>query len=368
MFSFFTITERLAFGELTFTKLNRLRKTLTSMILRGSRLCYDDILSAVETIIRFPFIGGKKGVMTMIDQLYGVIGETTYKKVKEVLKDLVEDTFQKREVKSELEKNMHQRKRTKSKRDKAIRSQGVNDIWSIDFTEIKAFGVKLYGCVVYELYSQGYMAVEISLKNDANAACDAWRKAIENAGGTMPNTLISDNGSHFNNELFNLCVGEKVNHTFTPPGKPWLNGALESGNKDLKKALYSQMTYMLENDKDVCRVGASVDLICQEMQNAANRTMSQINMTLVRSKFNVTPQTVLDGRIAEALDKQNKFREEREVARKNMLDQVKSSRQKLKTLKEKIKQAWHKLEKDMSDDKLYAFRELINGRFQTVKN
>ena len=368
MFSFFTITERLGFGELTFTKFNRLRKALTSIILRGSRLCYDDILSAVETIIRFPFIGGKKGVMTMIDQLHGVIGETTYKEVKEILKDLAEDTFQKREVKSDIEKNMIDRKYRKSKRDKAIRSQGVHDIWAIDFTEIKAFGVKLYGCVVYELYSQGYMAVEISLKNDANAACGAWRKAIENAGGIMPKTLISDNGSHFNNEVFNLCVGEKVNHTFTPPGKPWLNGALESGNKDLKKALYSQMTYMLENDKSVSKTGASVDFICFETQNAANKAMSQINMTLVRPKFNVTPQTVLEERIAEAISKQNRFTEERESARKNMLDKVKSSGKKLKTLKEKVKQAWRKLEKDMSDDKLYAFRELINGRFQTVKN
>ena len=36
-------------------------------------------------------------------------------------------------------------------------------------------------------------------------------------------------------------------------------------------------------------------------------------------------------------------------------------------LKQKVKRAWNAIVKKMSDDKLYAFRELINGRFQAVK-
>ena len=338
------------------------------MILRGSRLCYEDILAAVKTIIEFPFIGGKKGIMTMLNELRGVIGESTYKKIKEVLKDLAEDAFQKREVQSSLEKNLKDRKSRKSKREGVIQSQGVHDVWAIDFTEVKVFGTKVYGCAIYELFSQGYMAVEISLKNDAEAACNAWRRAIENAGGRMPIILISDNGTHFDNEMFKLCVGGNVNHVFIAPGKPWLNGALESGNKDLKNALYSKMTYMLVDDNSVSKTGASVESICALTQDAAQKAMKQINTMLVRPKFNVTPQSVLDGEILEAINKQNKFRATRSTAKSIMLDTVKQSGKKLKTLKEKINRAWRKLEKEMTDDKLYAFRELINGRFQTVKN
>jgi len=357
----------LSFGNLTFTKLDRLKKSIEAVVQRGSRLCYEDVLAAVKTIIEFPFVGGKKGVMTMLDQLEGLVGETTYKEIKELLKDFAEDSYQWRKVQSDIEANMKDRKARKAQSSDLIRSNGVHDVWSIDFTDIKVFGVRVYGCVVYDLYSQGYMAFEVSLKNDADAACRAFRKAVENAGGTMPNMLVSDNGSHFVNSIFEKAVGSKLYHHLVAAGKPWLNGALESGNRDLKKMLYSKMFYQLLESNYASRCGVSIQRILEFTVEAAAEAMKQINTTLVREKFRVPPQIVMDAKVEEHLEKQHKYRMERCAAKVSMLKKARETGKKLKTLKEKVKRAWNTIVKKMSDDKLYAFRELINGRFQAVK-
>ena len=303
----------------------------------------------------------------MLDQLEGLVGETTYKEIKELLRDFAEDSYQWRKIQSDIEKNMKDRKSAKAQSSDLIRSKGVHDIWSIDFTDIKVFGVRVYGCVVYELYSQGYMAFEISLKNDADAACRAFNKAVENAGGTRPNTLASDNGSHFINAKFEETVGSKLYHHLVTAGKPWLNGALESGNRDLKKMLYSLMFYKLLENNYVSHCGVSMPRILEFTAEAASETMNQINNTLVREKFTVPPQVVMDGKVEEHLEQQIKFRNERCAAKVSMLKKTRETGKKLKTLKQKAKRAWNAIVKKMSDDKLYAFRELINGRFQAVK-
>jgi len=337
------------------------------MIQRGSRMCYEDVLAALKIIEQFPHIGGKKGAMTMVDQLIGKVGETSFKEIKELAKEFAEDSWQERKTQSALEENMRNRKSAKHRSSDLIRSKGVHDIWSIDFTEAKVFGMKVYGCVVYELYSQGYMAFEISLNNDATAACNALRRAIENSGGILPRVLVSDNGSHFVNDMFEKAIGKKILHHLVAPGKPWLNGALESGNRDLKKMLYSQMTYNLVKNDYVSHVGVSAERILSFTQDAAKEAMDLINNTLVREKFRVPPQIVMDGKVEECISKQNTFRKERDLAKVSMLNTARETGKKLKTLKQKAKRAWNAIVKKMSDDKLYAFRELINGRFQTVK-
>jgi len=367
LFSFFTASERLRCGNLNFTDLKRLRESLDAMIERGSRLCYEDVRAAVEMIIECPFIGGHKGAMTIVDQLAGRVGETTYKEIKELLKDCSEDSFQQRKVLSELEANMYDRKAAKSQSSELIRSNGVHDVWSIDFTDIKVFGVRIYGCVVYDLYSQGYMAFEVSLKNDAEAACKAFRCALEKSGGVKPKTLVSDNGSHFDNSRFREAVGNNILHHFVAPGKPWLNGALESGNRDLKKMLYTQMFYKLVANSYVSHVGVSTERILSFVKKAADQAIKMINNQVVRPKFRVPPQVVIDGMVEQRLEEQAVFRNERSLAKMAMLKAARETGKKLKTLKQKVKRAWNSIVKKMSDDKLYAFRELINGRFQVVK-
>ena len=306
-------------------------------------------------------------MMTMLNQLEGLVGETTYKELKELLKDFAEDSYQCRKVQSDIEANMKNRKSAKKQSSDLIRSNGVHDVWSIDFTDIKVFGVRVYGCVVYDIYSQGYMAFEVSLKNDADAACRAFEKAIKNADGTSPNMLASDNGSHFINAKFEETIGDKLYHHLVTAGKPWLNGALESGNRDLKKMLYSQMFYKLLENNYASHCGVSMPRILEFTAEAADRAKMLINTTLVREKFRVPPQAVMDGKVEEHLERQNKFRNERCAAKVSMLKKARETGKKLKTLKQKVKRAWNAIVKKMSDDKLYAFRELINGRFQAVK-
>jgi len=367
LFHFLTATDRLKCGGITFAGLRRLRESLDAMIQRGARMCYEDVLAALKVIEQFPHIGGQKGALTMVDQLMGKVGETSFKEIKDLAKEFAEDSWQERKAQSTIEGNMHDRKSAKHRSSDLIRSEGVHDIWSIDFTEAKVFGMKVYGCVVYELYSQGYMAFEISLNNDATAACNALHRAIKNSGGVLPRILVSDNGSHFVNEMFKKAVGKKILHHLVAPGKPWLNGALESGNRDLKKMLYSRMMYNLEQNDYVSQVGVSAERILSFTRAAAKEAMDLINTTLVRKKFRVTPQVVIDGKVEECILKQNTFRKERDLAKVSMLKSARETGKKLKTLKQKAKRAWNTIVKKMSDDKLYAFRELINGRFQAVK-
>ncbi len=110
-----------------------------------------------------------------------------------------------------------------------------------------------------------------------------------------------------------------------------------------------------------------MELILSFAKDAAVKTVNLINKNIVRPKFRVTPQAVINGKVEERLKEQARFRNTRDQAKIAMLKTARSTGRKLKTLKQKVKRVWNSIVKKMTDDKLYAFRELINGRFQAVK-
>eukprot|EP00644_Phytophthora_capsici_P019272 jgi/Phyca11/132445/e_gw1.167.10.1 len=60
----------------------------------------------------------------------------------------------------------------------------------------------------------------------------------------LPETWISDNGSHFKNELLReLATLLKATHRFVPVYTPWINGTVERVNRDLLQVLRANLNH-----------------------------------------------------------------------------------------------------------------------------
>lgn len=54
----------------------------------------------------------------------------------------------------------------------------------------------------------------------------------------LPDTIITDNGSHFYNEMVALLIKKlKRHHTFVPAYSPWINGSIERVNRDILQVI-----------------------------------------------------------------------------------------------------------------------------------
>ena len=69
--------------------------------------------------------------------------------------------------------------------------QSSHEVWAIDFTFIKLVGMELCLCVVYELYSQAYLALVAGETADNNLAIEALEQAREYAKQTPKRCLLS---------------------------------------------------------------------------------------------------------------------------------------------------------------------------------
>jgi hypothetical protein len=70
----------------------------------------------------------------------------------------------------------------------------------------------------------------------------------------LPETFMSDGGSHFkNNAVADYCKEHGVNHHITPAYSPWVNGLVEGTNKLLLHVLKRMVAPELEEDSDEFR-------------------------------------------------------------------------------------------------------------------
>ncbi|KAG3122852.1 hypothetical protein PC128_g27709 [Phytophthora cactorum] len=64
----------------------------------------------------------------------------------------------------------------------------------------------------------------------------------------VPESLVSDQGSHFRNETVkHLCARMQIEQAFSPVYSPWVNWAVERLNKDILQVL---RVLLLEYDID----------------------------------------------------------------------------------------------------------------------
>lgn len=325
-------------------------------------------MEVVRQIIDYPFLGGQKGSLTLQERKKALIGQTGYKEVKEQLRAEAETTLAARKEQSELEQNRYRRQYHEFGTYEKTDASHAHDVWSIDYVTVLLYGMYFKLCVVYDIYSQAYLAIEASEDSTADIAIRAVKNACIYSGNKPGKCLLSDNGKPFVCYDYGVLLEKlKICGKQIPPGEPWHNGALESGNRDLKKVIYTIAFHHASQDLSITRRGVTRERVLTSLQEYCVEAQTIINKHIVRPKFNVTPWSVLQGEVNEKNRKTNQYIADKRKERKQRMERLKAQGgSKKKRIEDKVKAAWIQLAKKMTIDEIYAFCELINGRVKAI--
>jgi transposase InsO family protein len=363
-----TQAERLGCLALTPASFLHIQRTTRERLRRESAIGDDDVKQTVEQIIEYPFLGGHKGSLKLQYDRKALIGETFYKEIKQQLRLEAEKELQRRREECELENNQYKRQYDKENPFEKIVPEGKHDVWAIDFVTFLLFGIYFRICVVYEVFSQAYLSIIPAEVASHKIAVEALMSACEYSGQRPKICLLSDNGGQFTCYGFEQ-VREKldISGRQTPPGQPWHNGALESGNRDLKKVLYTIAFHDACRVIEISRRGADRQRLLNSLKNFCVKTQQVINEEIVRPKFKTTPMCVLKEQVFEKNQKRVRFVESKLAERKQRMEKIKKQGgAKRQQLEDKVKKAWKKMASQMSTNEIFAFSELLNERYHAV--
>ncbi len=363
------ITERLFAVGLNQALWQNLKRSVQSRTVRESIIPEDEIASAISQIISFPTLGSGKGALKLQLDEKAVISPVFYNEAKKQLEEAVSQEHTKRK-KCELEKNCDKRKKDQDSFTKQTPSS-IHQVWSTDFTEVKVLGFKFVACVVYELYSGAYLAIEAGLHGDANLAVKAFEAAINYAKTTPLQCLLSDNGREFLSNDFQQVLNKyQISHMLTPPGEPWYNGALESGNKDLKKHLYTKIAQKIADHPALGKRNVDLAEIEKLLQQCCHTSQHEINHEIPRLTHKSTPHKVLNKQVAEQFIKRTKFQKKQQERRIERMKKIKNGKTKPRR-KSFVAKAAHTIKKHLkglTNDHIFTLTNLLRGNLSIVQN
>lgn len=360
--------QRLNCLELTPGSFSHLQRSLRERLERESAIPEEDITETIQQIIALPSLGGHKGSLKLQHDEKALIGQTVYADIKRQLVDEAARELLKRREQSELQKNHDQRQQEKKVEYEKIIPRRKHDVWSIDFVTFLLFGIYFRICVVYDIFSQSYLSIIPAEVATKEIAIKAVVCAFEYSGTKPRFCVLADNGGQFSCDDFEAVLKfyeTELKHT--PPGQPWHNGALESGNRDLKKMLYTTAFYDAAKNIEITRKGVASQQILQQLEDYCTRTQQVINEKIVRPKFMTTPKAVLNDQVYENNTRRHLYVEKKRTERKQRMEQIKKEGgSKHKRIEDKVTAIWKKIARQMTTEQIFAFSELVNERYRAV--
>jgi len=361
-------TERLKCLDTTSASLTYMQRNIRDRLDRESCIADEDIEQAIKQIIDYPFLGGQKGSLKLQHDEKALIGSTTYQEIKTLVKPAAAKEVLKRNEQSELEKEQHNRYREKEEPFIKVNPQKKHQVWAIDFLNILLFGIYFRICVVYDIFSQSYLSLAPCIHATSVVAEQALEDACQYSGQTPETCLLSDNGTQFKCYSFEETKQRlKIQSRYIPKGQPWYNGALESGNRDLRKVVYTIAFYDACKDTKLSKTGVDCNTIYSHLQACCHKAMTAINEEIVRPKFKTTPMVVLQDQVKQKQQQRIRFVEKKQQERKQRMQQLKANAgSKRKRIEDKVAAAWQRVSKNLSTEQLFAFSEMINKRYKAI--
>jgi hypothetical protein len=181
---------------------------------------------------------------------------------------------------------------------------------------------------------------------------------------------MSDNGPQFESYDFeDIKQRLEIESQFIPRGQPWHNGALESGNRDVRKALYTIAFYAACEDAGISKTGVDAERIYALVLDCCQEALVVINEAIVRTKFKTTPRAVLNDQVVGSQQKRLRFIEQKQRERKQRMAELKvNGGTKRRRIEEKVAAAWKKIAAKKTTNQLFAFRELLHQRYRAITN
>lgn len=107
------------------------------------------------------------------------------------------------------------------------------EIWSMDFTEEKVDGKKVFTCGIISTSSKILVGYSQSRKCNTALALDALMKAIDEHG--VPDMIMTDRGSQFTSKAFyDMMESLNILHSMSRPHRPVDNRFIETFWKSMK--------------------------------------------------------------------------------------------------------------------------------------
>ena len=364
--------DRLQPLDLTPSAVARMAKGQRERLARESAIPREDIEATVEFITAHPDVGAGRARLTLIDREEALLSTTFINDVRKEAARMAEEGYRgRREEEKRLEAELEDRLQDRLPY-QHIQAEYPHHIWAIDFVAVKFLSYQLAICVVYDVFSQAYMAIRAGTGCDQELARSALGAAVAHAGRRAAVFMRRDRGSAFVTVSFrHLLKASGITDAPIPPGQPWLNGSLESCNGSLKAAIKTDAMQRMPEEPDAFR-NARRDVLetVDALQETCDRTRTKLNEQIARAKFGVPPKTILDGELDQARERHQRFVARKKRERRERMDRLLTSPDRPPRPKTFIGKARHVIKKAiarMTTDQLYALNEALHSRYQAVE-
>jgi transposase InsO family protein len=368
-YSIVSSEERLACLDMTPSGATYLRNNLRDRMERESSIPEDDIEATLRQIIEHPYLGGKKGSLKLVEDEQAFLGETFYREIKEIVGVQAQEEWFRRKCASIIEENQKQRQKEMENIFHKYKPKKAHEIWAMDYLRINLFGHTFVVCVVYELFSQAVLSMAVGETPHSQVAQKAINEAMAYTNTKPSKYLRTDNDRTFDcSEIEKLTKDNDIDHQLLPPGKPWFNGELESTNRDLRKAILTKAAYLACQEIEISHKKQPIKNVADFLQQSCEAVRDILNYEIPKKKFNTVPMNVLNGHAEKNKKKNEAFVEKKKLQRSERMAAIKDGKIKTKhkTIYDKTKDIWKKVSKELSDEVLFTFNELINGRYTFI--
>ena len=371
-FSDYASVDRLWALELTLSDYCHLRNSVRDRKARESAIPQADVAATVAFILEHPDVGAGRAHLTLIVQQKALVSMTFINEARQEVIRLAEQEYRLRgEQEKLLEAQLHDRLQAQQDY-QHIQAEHPHHIWATDFIVLRFLSFQLIVCVLYDIFSQAYLAIQAGTGCDQDLAQRTINAAIAAADMRPGLILRRDNGKAFLTEHFqNTLADHDIQDAPIPPGQPWLNGSLESNNGSLKTAIKTTvMRQQLDVPTQFQNARKDIHKAVQVLQQTCDRVRVSLNDEIARPKFAMPPGQVLAGQVDSTRERHDRFIEKKKQERTQRMEALRSNPDRAdqgKTFIEKVRHVFHQLLANMTTDYLYVFNETIHNRFLAVE-
>lgn len=216
--------------EFSRSQLYEWRRGISPRKERGCKIVpQETVENAVDVIMTYPHMGGRKGQAYMIYHRLGYISMSGYDQVKKSVKRLLFQEVSNRRLLPPRTEYEHER------------PEKIGQIWAEDFTDLKVYGYTFKFSLLIDVLGQYILGAAVSTRANVSLVEEPVLQALEANGGKGPEKfLLSDNGTPYvSDEHGRLLEKADIVHKRIPACVPQYNGSVECGIKEFKNVFYN---------------------------------------------------------------------------------------------------------------------------------
>jgi transposase InsO family protein len=331
----------------------------------------EDIQAAIDLFIEYPQIGAAKARHTLIDREQALISSAFLNQAKQQLSSATEGEYQRRAQDEKFLEAELLARRQNQEDYQHLKADHPNHIWAIDFVAIRFLCFSLCIAVVYDVYSQAYLAIVAGSGCDKELAKEAIQSAVAKNGGLSAQLLRRDNGKAFlTDSIQQLLANLFLQDAPIPPASPWFNGSLESCNSGLKTTIKTHaMQELLLAPQVLKDARQSAQNAIAKLQNLCDTTLKTLNDKISRVKFGMPPAAAHNNQKHQVELRHQAFCEAKRSDRIERMKAIQAAprRSRLTTYADKVTAVIRRKLKQLSTDQLFILNEIIHGRFAAIE-